>query len=331
MLYFSFAMSKVLKKSIIKNNKPDLIIISSPHPFVWPIIHRIATKDIKIIFEERDIWPESMIEFAKMSSINPFVIYFKNLMNKIGKQADGVISLLPGTEHRFANLGQPKGQWIWIPNGVDLSDTEKSFSRAPDTHILALQAAKKEKKLVVLYAGAMGPPNYLESILELANIEGEKNYKFFLMGDGVSRIKLEKYVEKHNIKFIQFLPKINRQQSWHVMQNSDIGFFTAKKSYLYTEYGISFNKIYDYFSQKLPVIGVFDAKNNLINKSQAGYSVSVDDPIMLNETLNFIAKQPSELLKSFGNNGYNYLQKHNDWLVLGKRYSDFCEQIVGLQ
>src|SRR5690606_2346099 len=67
---FSLRLSQVLDK-YLKMEKPDLIIGSSVHPLTPLIGLRKAKKaETLFYFEERDLWPQTFIDFGILSERN---------------------------------------------------------------------------------------------------------------------------------------------------------------------------------------------------------------------------------------------------------------------
>jgi glycosyltransferase involved in cell wall biosynthesis len=329
MMAFSFGMSRVFKASVKEGQAPDLLIVSSPQLLVWPWLERSALGKSKLIFEERDIWPESLVELAGVSQHHPLVWYMSRIMRSVGRKADGVVSLLPETRERFEKMGLPPNRWAWIPNGIDFSEIQEGDAATPPSyHTSALNAARDAGKLVVLYAGSMGPPNALENVLALADGFEPKKYKFFLMGDGVSRAELEKQAQARRLDFIEFLPQVTRKESWQVMKTADIGFFCIKNSELFINYGLSPNKILDYFSQKLPIVGFYNSKYDPIRLSGGGFSIKNNNYEELHNTLNKIATLNKQTISEIGKKGYDFIVKNNSWDYLGIQYSNFCDKIL---
>jgi len=327
MLAFSRGMPRVYRAARTAGQAPDLIIVSSPHPFVWPGLARSVGPETKMIFEERDIWPESMVELAGVSPRHPLIWYMKRLMTRIVQQADGVISLMPGTEERFQRLGLPPGRWVWLPNGADPEIVAReSYGQGPEPHITTLKAAKAAGWLVVLYAGSMGPPNALESVLDLARVPGEKKYKIFLMGDGVSRPALERRAREEWLDFVEFLPQVSRAESWRVMAAADVGYHSFRAAEVF-RFGISPNKIFDFFALGKPVISSVTTLFNPVAFSSGGWTVSPGQPQLLHEALNMAAALSSAELEAVGRRGRDYLLERHDWRKLGPACVEFCERI----
>jgi glycosyltransferase involved in cell wall biosynthesis len=257
------------------------------------------------------------------------VWYLKRLMVRIARRADGVISVLPGTDIRFKKMGLPPERWVWLPNGADLETVALEAARpGPEPHLTALNAAKASGRLVVLYAGSMGPPNALESVMDLARVPGEKKYKIFLMGDGVSRPALERRSRVERLDFVEFLPQTSRAESWRVMAVADVGYFSLRPIGT-REYGLMFpQKIFDYFSLSLPVIGGIDFPYDPVAVSGGGFTVPPGQPRLLHEALNRAAELTPAEREALGRRGRDYLLEYNDWRKLGPAYVEFCEKIA---
>jgi glycosyltransferase involved in cell wall biosynthesis len=326
MLAFSRGLPRAYRAAKAVGRAPDLIIVSSPHPFVWPGLARAACKETRLIFEERDVWPESLVELAGASPWHPLVWYLKRLMVQIARRADGVISLLPGTEARFQSLGLPPGRWVWLPNGADPETVAREAARpGPEPHLAALNAAKASGRLTVLYAGSMGPPNALESVLDLARVPGEKKYKIFLMGDGVSRPALERRALDERLDYVEFLPQVGRAESWRVMAEADAGCHSLRLAEVF-KFGISPNKIFDFWALGKPVISSVASPQNPVALSGGGWVAPPGQPLLLHEALNRAAAMSPAEREAMGRLGRAYLLERHDWRKLGPAYALFCEK-----
>ena len=331
MLAFSRGLPRVYRAALAAGRAPDLVIVSSPHPFAWAGLARAAGPETKLVFEERDVWPESLVELAGVSPRHPLVWYMKRLMVRLARRADGVISLLPGTEARFQSLGLPPGRWVWLPNGANPETVAREAARpGPELHLAALNAAKASGRLAVLYAGSMGPPNALESVLDLGRVPGEKKYKIFIMGDGVNRPALEKRAREERLNHVEFLPQISRAESWRVMAAAEVGYHSLRQAEVF-KFGISPNKIFDFWALGKPVISSISLPQNPVAASGGGWTVPPGQIQSLHETLNRAAVLPPAEREALGHRGRAYLLESHDWRKLGPACVEFCEKLARAQ
>ena len=118
-LDYSFKLSKYLIK--YKGNKPDTIIGSLMHPLA-PVVGLIFAKKWKknFIFEERDMWPQSLIDLGKVKKSNPIVKLLGLLEKGFYKYSDKVILLFDKAHIYAIGQGLNKDKIIYLSNGVDL-------------------------------------------------------------------------------------------------------------------------------------------------------------------------------------------------------------------
>lgn len=118
--YFSFTFSSSLV-GLLKLKKHDVVIVSSPPLFVG--ITGVLLKFFKrmpLVFEVRDIWPESAIELGLLNS--KLLIKLSYLGEKLFyKYADRINVLTPAFKDFLINKKiVDKNKIIYIPNGADL-------------------------------------------------------------------------------------------------------------------------------------------------------------------------------------------------------------------
>jgi len=328
MFDFSWQVKKLSDR--VERNElmpPDVLIPSCAHPFVFPPSYKLSKIfNAKLIYEIRDIWPLSLIELANVPSLHPIVLWFKWIEKRAYRQADAVVSLLPNALDYMVSVGLDRRKFNYIPNGIDREEWEMSSEPLPDEHQALFQHIKKEGKLVVVYAGAHGPPNALDQILDLSKLNKEKNkpYHFILIGDGIEKEKLVKRVRDESIHFVSFLPRIEKKQVITALRMADVCFIGWKKRSIY-KYGISPNKIGDYFMCEKPVLHALDAGNDPVQEADAGISVEPYNTEKIDDALHRFCMMSKEERGALGMNGRRYALENLDWKVLGRRYAEICQ------
>jgi glycosyltransferase involved in cell wall biosynthesis len=331
MLDFARAIKNLSQKIDRKElQRPDVLVPSCVHPLVFPPAYKLAKKyNAKLIYEVRDIWPLSLVELDKVPSMHPIVLWFTCIERRAYRQADAVVSLLPNALEHMAPLGLDKRKFHYIPNGINRAEWETPSDPLPDEHQMVFQQLKKQGKLVVVYAGAHGPPNALDQILDLVKLNQEKNkpYHFVLIGDGIEKEKLIKRAREESISFVTFLPKISKRQVITALEPADVCFIGWEKRKIY-KFGISPNKIGDYFMSAKPLLHAFDlTDNDPVQEAGAGISVEPYNIDKLEDALQRFCAMTQDERNAMGMKGRWYALKNLDWEILGKRYAEICESL----
>lgn len=239
------ANSSVIAKQF---GKPDLIIASSPHLFFISAAHRVARRfDAKFWLEIRDLWPESIVALGMAPAWHPLVKVLGWKERTAYRAADRVASLLAGAEPHMRERGLAPGKFLWVPNGVSESEIQSASCIQNLSHPLVdrINLVKQQGRRVVLYAGAMGPPNALEVIIDAAAELGQTypEIYFLLIGSGSSVDQLKRRAK--NLTNVEFQNEVDRSIVHGMLYASDCAVVSFHKKALY-HYGISPNKLFDY-------------------------------------------------------------------------------------
>jgi glycosyltransferase involved in cell wall biosynthesis len=231
-----------------KFGKPDIIIASTPHLFFVSAAQRVARRfHAKFWVEVRDLWPESIIALGLAPAGHPLMKLIGWKERQAYRAADRVICLLAGAEAHMNSRGLPGGRFVWVPNGV--SDQEIRSAPEPQniSHpiIERIGRIRGQGKRVVLYAGAMGPPNAMEVVVDAAAalVATSPEIHFVLIGSGISRAQLEQRAA--NLPNVEFHNEVERPIVHAILRASDCAVVSFHKNTLY-HHGISPNKLFDY-------------------------------------------------------------------------------------
>lgn len=310
---------------------PDLAIASTPHPLVWLAANEFRKKfGAKIVLEVRDLWPESVIELTGASRFHPVVLLFGSIMKRAYQSSDGVVTALPGSQSYITtkfreNAVKPIEV---IPNGVSLARIDRADRTClPDEHQSVIAALREQGKLIIGYAGAMGKPNALERLIRLQEhldeTQGEPaNYHFVLVGAGPERERLEKFEESRDDCIFTVLPAIAKSEVPSFLSAVDVGCVLWMDASLY-RHGVSPNKVWEYFSMRIPVLWVGKTGFDPVAYAHAGISVQSTEPAALQDALLGLCDTSDAERSLMGERGRTYVEGNGDWNLLGERYRDF--------
>ena len=104
---FEFGLSRGTDSALRRlgdEHPPQAIIYSSPAPYAFVVAAWLAKRyKAKLIFEVRDIWPDSLAEFVNLSPNNPLVWLAALIERFAYRRADHIASLLPlAAEHMIS-------------------------------------------------------------------------------------------------------------------------------------------------------------------------------------------------------------------------------------
>ena len=313
MISYTYKVLKYIPK--LNLSKPDIIMGSSVHLFaVWAAYRLSCRYNTPFIMEVRDLWPQTLIDMG-ISKWHPFIILLGWLEKYLYKKADKIISNLP---YAYDYIGQfvKKEKFVWISNGVDLSNIKYT-------------PKEKKEKFIISYTGAIGVTNNLQILLDVAKkLKDNENIYFKIVGEGAEKEKLKVFVEENNLSNVSIENSVPKNEVTNILQNSDVLYFNLKDSPVFN-YGISSNKLFDYMASGRVIIFSTKAKNNPIKDANAGYSIAPDDVEVLEKTILEIYDLSQEKRDKIGQKIRKYAEDNYSIEVLVDKFEKLLEDEIG--
>lgn len=295
------------KVSKLVNGNPDLVIGSLVHPLAAYLGYIVSKKKKSLFyFEERDLWPQSLIDLGKVTEKNPVIFLLYKLEKYLYKKADRIIVLFENAKNYVVSKGINEEKVLYIPNGIDMNRLETSNSSVP--YELENYFNENKGNNIIVYTGTHGLANNLDVVLDAAK-EIKTNTQFLFIGDGPNKEKLIQRKLKEKIENVYFADPVNKDLIPTILQKSSVGLLPLKHSPVF-KWGISPNKLFDYMSNKLPVILLCDIEDSPLQQADGGFVLKKDFKNELVDLLNNINKYD---LESLGDNGYNFVKENHNW------------------
>lgn len=308
MIQFFF---KVLLFSKKLKDKPDIIYASSPHPFNGLAGMYLARKyKCPFILEIRDLWPETWVAMGATTKKSILYKVFAYIEKVLYKNADKIVTLTANKDY-YISVGVDEKKVEIVSNGVDL---EKYDSLVDEESPIKLS----ENKFNILYTGAHGTANCLEFILEVAKLLKDDNIMFNLIGEGEKKEELIKKAEEYNLKNIKFYPPINKNFIPSTLKNGDAMILPVRNKPLY-KYGISPNKMYEYFASSRPIIFSGNVANDMVKEANAGISVEAENVEKIKKAILSLYNMSRDKREVLGKNGRKYVEENYDIKILSKK------------
>lgn len=298
---------KLLNKNIL--NKPDFVIGSTVHFLGSQLGLNISKKyNCKFIFEERDFWPQTFVDFGKISINNPLTKILYKYERYFYKNAYLNIVLFEKAPDYLISQGVEKERILYLPNGFSKRIVTNNDIPKPIENSLQGNS--------IVYVGSHGIANELDSIIDLAKqCEDIKNLKFIFIGDGPEKNRIKKRVIDEHINNVVFHNPVPKNMVNSILKKSKFSIISIKDSPLY-KFGFSMNKLLDFIYAGNPIIMLVPQK--LANEfDKPGINCTLD----LNQQKEFIIENlmNNNVYEANKQSIYNFSENY-DWSILTEKF-----------
>lgn len=213
--FLSFMVNSFL--ACLRVGQVDLVMGTTPPIFqaltAWLTA---ALRGKPFLLEVRDLWPEFAVAMGVIR--NPLLIALsRGLERFLYARASRILVNSPAYRSYLLERGIPAAKVRFIPYGSDLT----MFHPAAGGHALRREW-RAEDAFVVLYAGAMGQANQLDTVLEAAALTRDQPHLLWLLaGDGKQRPALERKAAQLGLSNLRFLNPWPKRRMPELLAASD--------------------------------------------------------------------------------------------------------------
>lgn len=302
---------------LLREFRPDVVIASSTYPMdIW-VARRIARRaGASLVYEVHDLWPLSPIELSGMPRWHPFIVLVQAAEDAAYRHADHVVSMLPKVHDYMASRGLDLRKLAIVPNGITLDEwAEGTLPPLRDDVAQALQGGGT----VVGYAGSMGLPNALDTLLDAAALLRDTPLRFVLVGSGHEQARLAQRVADDGLANVRLLPPIPKAQVPAFLAQVDIAYIGWQRVPIY-RFGIAPNKLMDYMMARRAVLHSVEAGNDPVAEAGCGLTVPPQDPQAVAAGLRRLAALPAAERAAMGERGRAFVLAQHTYPVLARRF-----------
>lgn len=270
MFQFYLNGKKAARCAAERYGKPDAVLGSSAHPLAALLAVRLAKKyGCRSVVEVRDLWPESIVVYGIAGPHNPAVLILRRLEKWLYKNADAVVFTMEGAYDYIVEQGWdkeiPRSKVHYINNGVDLEAFEynREHFRIEDPDLDDPETVK------VVYTGSVGLINNIGALLDAAKKVSDARVRFLIWGDGNELPALRKRVDEEHIGNVVFKGRVEKKYVPSIVSRADYNYINGADNGLF-RFGISPNKLFDYFAAGKPVLMCIRAKYNPVERFSCG-------------------------------------------------------------
>lgn len=299
--YLSFVKEANKKLKELHNKDFDLIYVFevSPITVALPAIKFKKKKDIPIIINIQDLWPENIMAVTGIS--NPIIIGLINKMvNYIYQHCDLILAASPSFVSKIRDRVRNKEKVKYWPQYSIVNKTNEEVSLFD------------EDCFNIVFTGNIGEAQGIDLAVEAAKVLKDKKICWHFIGEGRSKDKLINLVNKYNledkVKFYGFHPE---NEIPKYLKNADAALLILKPNPVF-EMTIP-AKLQTYFACGVPILGCVSGEGKrIIEESEAGIvseNISVD--ALVKVCNNFLKLNQGDLEKykkkayEYGKNNFN--------------------------
>ena len=149
----------------------------------------------------------------------------------------------------------------------------------------------------ILYTGTVGPANGIDTLIESIKIIKDKiRLNVFIAGSGANLENCISLVEQYDLKeHFTFISGLSKNETQYLQRQADCLYFFTENAILY-EYGISPNKLFEYFRSGKPIIFASSARFSPSPEHYVGVQIKNNSPENIGRTIIEISKFNSKKL-----------------------------------
>ena len=293
--YVSFVIEANKKLKELQNKDFDLIYVFevSPITVALPAIKLKKKKNIPVIINIQDLWPENIVAVTGMT--NPIIIGLVNKMvNYIYRHCDLILTASPSFVSKIKERINDKDKVRYWPQYSTVNKTDEEVS------------IYDKEYFNIVFTGNIGEAQGIDLAIEAAKILKDKKICWHFVGEGRSKEKLEKQVNEYGIndrvKFHGFHPE---KEIPKYLKDADAALLILKPNPVF-EMTIP-AKLQTYLACGVPLLGCVSGEGKrIIEESKAGIvseDISVDGLV---KVCNQFIELPNDLLNEYKERSYCY-------------------------
>ncbi|MEO8218774.1 MAG: glycosyltransferase family 4 protein [Acidobacteriota bacterium] len=299
----------------------DAYIGSSPTFFAaMAAAFAAAVHRAPFIMEVRDLWPAIFIELGVLKN-RRMIAALEHLELWLYKRATRVVTVTDSFRTNLIERGVPAEKVVTITNGAD---TE--FWREQPQSVIRGQAGL-EDKFIVLYIGAHGISQGLQSVLDAAGqLRDKKDIVFLFVGEGAVKEQLMKRAADDGLENVRFLPPVEKEAVRDFYTACDVAIVPLRNIPLFETFLPS--KIFEIMSMSRPQIGAFAGEAAaILRASGAGIVVPPEDGKAIAESIIQLRNDP-ELRLRLGSAGREFVCREYSRTALAGRYEEVMADAI---
>lgn len=320
MMEFAWKLPGVCKRF----SRPDAIVATSMPPVSCAAGIRLARKyGCRGIAEIADLWPESIVAYGIAGKNNPLVVLLRRLEKWIYKKANAIVFTMEGGYDYIIEQGWdkeiPRSKVFHINNGVDL----ESFDYNREHNCIQDSDLSDAELFKVVYTGSVRHVNNLGLLLDAAKQVKNPRIKFLIWGEGDQLPELQKRVIDEQIENVCFKGKVEKVYIPYIVSCAELNIVHNTPTEL-LRFGVSMNKIFDYFAAAKPMLVDFPSGYNPVLQYHAGVAVETPEAMNIAAAVESFADMDQSTYEAYCDNAAAAAHEY-DFKQLTRKLMDVIE------
>jgi colanic acid biosynthesis glycosyl transferase WcaI len=319
--YLSLASAITLLGNFFCGNV-DVIFVYHPITLGVPALWIGFLRRAPVVINIQDMYPESL-SATNMADRDFAIKIVGRFTDFIYKRADALAVISNGFRKNLIEKGVTQKKIHVILNWAD---ENLYFPIAKDESLAERYGMKN--RFNVVYAGSMGPPQGLHSIIEAASLLVDiEDIQFVLIGDGLEKFELENLVKEKEINNVIFLPRQPASQMSSFYSLADILIVHLINDPLF-EITIP-SKIQSYLAFGRPILAAVNGEAaDLVIKAGAGVKARPSDPIDIAGCVKQIRNMTGKDRKSMGDAGRHFFLQNLTMKQGVDNYENLFKEVI---
>lgn len=309
--------------------RPDIVIGSSPQPLA-PLAASVVARLRRVpwVFEARDIWPAALVDMDAISRGGTTHRLLERLERRLYVQADAVVSVPPRGSLRLQELGLDAGKNTHIPNAAWTAEIGHTELPVTLTRLLP----ETSDRFVLVYTGAIGVMQDFETVLAALDQLRQTHPKLYqrlvvlIVGGGVAASRVAELASQLHLDRLHVHPAVPKAVARSLLRHADACLLSLADANAF-RYGLSPNKLFDYFSAGKPVL-MAAAYPTLVSEAKAGLQYMPGDPTALRKAIVQMMEQPEVERRTMGDHGRDLVETQYSARAITDRYESLLERVV---
>jgi glycosyltransferase involved in cell wall biosynthesis len=301
--------------------RPDVVIGSSPHLLAGLAGSLIAAwHRVPFVLEVRDIWPAVLVDLGAVARGSMIHRILSAVERSLYQMAHRIVMVPPNGHLRVAEVGVSESKCVHIPNAAAAPENAAIGIDRNMTALIPLDHGD----FVITYTGKHGVSDGLFNVLEAVEALRSRDpatyrrTQVLLVGDGLQRASLQREAQERGLDRVHVLGPVGKDRIPDVLGASDACLMHAAPASI-LRYGLSPNKLFDYFAAGKPVLISSDYPT-LVDEARAGIRFQPGDPVALANAIVAMVNTPGSERARMGQRGRRLVETEYSIETVANRY-----------